>query len=65
MGAVSIARYRVCGNTELVKSLDLGCQAATGMSSESPGEQAVSGPLEWIKCVERPGGDICGLVQLR
>jgi len=64
MDATSIRKCRVCGNSDLAKILDLGSQAATGVFPKSPDEQVFRGPLQLIKCVEMPGGDTCGLVQL-
>ena len=64
MGATSIRKCRVCGNSDLVKILDLGSQAATGIFPKSPDEQVFRGPLQLIKCIETPNGDTCGLAQL-
>jgi hypothetical protein len=64
MDATPIRKCRVCGNTDLVKVLDLGSQAATGIFPKSAEEKVFIGPLELIKCAEDPNGDTCGLVQL-
>ena len=64
MDVKPIRECRVCGNGDLVKVLDLGSQAATGMFPKSAEERVFIGPLELIKCVENPSGDTCGLVQL-
>ncbi len=64
MDATSIRKCRVCGNSDLVKILDLGSQAATGVFPKSPDEQVFRGPLQLIKCVETSGGKTCGLAQL-
>jgi hypothetical protein len=64
MDATSIRKCRVCGNSDLVKILDLGSQAATGVFPKSPDEQVFRGPLQLIKCVEIPGGKTCGLTQV-
>ena len=64
MDATPILKCRVCGNRELVKILELGSQAATGIFPKSAEERVFIGPLELIKCVEDPSGDTCGLVQL-
>jgi SAM-dependent methyltransferase len=64
MDVTPIRECRVCGNRDLVKVLDLGSQAATGMFPRSAEERVFIGPLELIKCVENPSGDTCGLVQL-
>jgi SAM-dependent methyltransferase len=59
-----IRKCRVCGNGDLVKILDLGFQAATGMFPKSPEAAVFGGPLDLIKCVEDERGENCGLVQL-
>lgn len=41
---------RVCGSTELVKTLDLGEQALTGVFPKSAAEPIGSGPLELVWC---------------
>lgn len=64
MDATRIGKCRVCGNRDLVKVLDLGSQAATGMFPKSAAERVFIGPLELVKCVENPSADTCGLVQL-
>src|SRR5260370_4271224 len=64
MDATAIHKCRVCGNSDLVKILDLGSQAATGVFPKSPDEQVFRGPLQLIKCVETRGGKTCGLTQL-
>jgi len=52
---------RVCGNTELVRVLDLGEQTLTGVFPRSLEEQITRGPLALVKC---HGADSCGLLQL-
>lgn len=52
---------RVCGNTELVRVLDLGEQTLTGVFPRSREEQITRGPLALVKC---HGADSCGLLQL-
>ncbi len=64
MDATSIRKCRMCANSDLVKILDLGSQAATGVFPKSPDEQVFRGPLQLIKCVETSGGKTCGLAQL-
>lgn len=64
MHAKPIRRCRVCGNSDLVKILDLGSQAATGVFPKSAEEKVFAGPLQLMKCVEDSNGDNCGLVQL-
>jgi hypothetical protein len=64
MDATPIRKCRVCGNDDLVKVLDLGSQAATGIFPKSAEEKVFIGPLELIKCVDDPSRDTCGLVQL-
>lgn len=62
---VDVARCRVCGNEELLPLLSLGTQALTGVFPRSRGEKVTAGPVDLVKCAERPGGKTCGLVQLR
>ena len=57
-----IEKCRICGNTHLVRVLDLGEQMLTGAFPRSKGEQITSGPLCLVKCM---GDDeVCGLLQL-
>jgi NDP-4-keto-2,6-dideoxyhexose 3-C-methyltransferase len=59
-----IRACRVCGNTHLVETLDLGEQALTGVFPASPGQHVTSGPLKLVKC-HGEGDDICHLLQLQ
>jgi NDP-4-keto-2,6-dideoxyhexose 3-C-methyltransferase len=62
---VEVSSCRVCGNAELVPLLSLGVQALTGVFPRSRDEKVTAGPVDLVKCSERPGGKTCGLVQLR
>lgn len=62
---INVERCRVCGNPELLPLLSLGVQALTGVFPRFRGEAVTVGPVDLVKCSERPGGDTCGLVQLR
>lgn len=55
---------RVCGNTNLVKVLDLGEQSLTGVFPCSKDQPITRGPLQLLKCHDEAGADICGLLQL-
>jgi NDP-4-keto-2,6-dideoxyhexose 3-C-methyltransferase len=57
----TISRCRICGNPELVKILDLGTQALTGVFPRDRTQPVGAGPLELVKCM---GPQSCGLVQL-
>ncbi len=58
----TIERCRICRNSELVRVLDLGRQALTGVFP-APDEPDEKVPVELVKCHGMP--DCCGLVQLR
>ena len=55
---------RICGNINLVKVLDLGEQALTGVFPYSKDQSVTRGPLQLLKCHDAPGVDACGLLQL-
>jgi NDP-4-keto-2,6-dideoxyhexose 3-C-methyltransferase len=55
---------RICGNINLVKVLDLGEQALTGVFPHSKDQSVTRGPLQLLKCHDAPGVDACGLLQL-
>jgi GDPmannose 4,6-dehydratase len=57
-----IEACRVCGNTNLVKVVDLGNSALTGVFP-FPHEHVASGPLALVKCTG--SADSCGLLQLQ
>lgn len=57
----NISRCRICGNSNLVKILDLGIQYLTGIFPESVDDEVTSGPLQLLKC---HGDDACNLLQL-
>lgn len=57
-----IERCRICGNTNLVRVLDLGEQMLTGVFPREKGAKITTGPLRLVKCM---GDDTsCGLLQL-
>lgn len=53
---------RICGNTHLVKVLDLGEQTLTGVFPKTPDQAITRGPLHLLKCTG--SDDCCGLLQL-
>jgi NDP-4-keto-2,6-dideoxyhexose 3-C-methyltransferase len=55
-----ITECRACGNRTLIKVLDLGTQALTGIFPRTRDEAVATAPLGLVKC--SPDG--CGLVQL-
>lgn len=59
-----IQRCRICGNSNLIKVLDLGEQALTGVFPRSKDQPVTRGPLQLLKCHGEPGADACGLLQL-
>lgn len=58
----TINKCRVCGNHELEVVFNLGVQALTGVFPKSKDAEAISGPVELVKC---SGLGCCGLVQLK
>lgn len=56
-----IDRCRVCGSSDLVRVLDLGEQALTGVFPRSRDQEVTVGPVRLVKCNARTG---CGLLQL-
>jgi NDP-4-keto-2,6-dideoxyhexose 3-C-methyltransferase len=59
-----IQRCRICGNSNLIKVLDLGEQALTGVFPRSKDQPVTRGPLQLLKCHDEAGADVCGLLQL-
>lgn len=57
-----IEKCRICGNTHLVRVLDLGEQMLTGVFPRKKGTEITTGPLRLVKCME--GDSTCGLLQL-
>jgi NDP-4-keto-2,6-dideoxyhexose 3-C-methyltransferase len=55
---------RICGNTNLVKVLDLGEQVLTGIFPKSESQFITCGPIQLVKCSPMPGVDVCGLLQM-
>ena len=57
-----VEQCRICGNTHLVRVLDLGEQMLTGVFPKRLDAKVTTGPLHLVKCV---GGDeACGLLQM-
>lgn len=54
-------KCRICGNTELVRVLDLGEQMLTGVFPAEKNAEITVGPLNLVKC---SGDGVCGLLQL-
>lgn len=61
----NIAACRICGSDRLESVLSLGDQALTGVFPRQREEPVLVGPLELVRCTSSPGGESCGLVQLR
>ena len=59
----SIQRCRLCGNTDLVRVLDLGYQALTGIFPAERSTEVTSGPMRLVKCHAGTAAN-CGLLQL-
>ncbi len=57
-----VSRCRICGNSDLVKVLDLGDQVLTGVFPKERGAKITRGPLHLVKC--QNGAETCGLLQL-
>lgn len=55
---------RICGNANLVKVLDLGLQAQTGVFPKSADDHITVGPLQLVKCHGSADEEVCGLLQL-
>ncbi len=58
----AIEACRICGNTQLVRVLDLGEQMLTGLFPKDKDSNITIGPLRLVKCTG--GSDACGLLQL-
>lgn len=58
----SITKCRICSNLNLVKVLDLGEQALTGVFPRKKNQIVTRGPLQLVKCVSSKTS--CGLLQL-
>jgi NDP-4-keto-2,6-dideoxyhexose 3-C-methyltransferase len=58
-----IIKCRICGNTNLVKVLDLGEQALTGVFPKNKNQAVTKGPLQLLKCHSEID-NVCGLLQL-
>ena len=57
-----IEQCRICGNSNLVRVLDLGEQMLTGVFPREKGKKVTTGPLRLVKCMG--GSEVCGLLQL-
>lgn len=57
-----VEKCRICGNTNLVRVLELGEQMLTGVFPAKKGAKITTGPLNLVKCMG--GADVCGLVQM-
>lgn len=57
-----IEACRICGNTHLVRVLDLGEQMLTGVFPSEKDKNITVGPLRLVKCTG--GSEACGLLQL-
>lgn len=58
----AINECRICGNKNLVKVLDLGEQALTGVFPKHKNQVITRGPLQLVKCIDDDKS--CGLLQL-
>lgn len=58
----AVTKCRICGNTRLEPTLDLGEQVLTGVFPREPGQIITRGPLRLVKC--HGGDEVCGLLQL-
>jgi NDP-4-keto-2,6-dideoxyhexose 3-C-methyltransferase len=58
-----INHCRICGNSTLIKVLDLGDQALTGVFPLKKDQQITRGPLQLLKCHSEID-NVCGLLQL-
>lgn len=57
-----IEQCRICGNSNMVRVLDLGEQMLTGVFPREKGENITVGPLRLVKCMG--SSEVCGLLQL-
>jgi len=57
-----IKECRICGNSNLVRVLDLGEQMLTGVFPRKKNADITVGPLSLVKCTG--GAEVCGLLQL-
>ena len=59
-----IKACRICGNSNLVKVLNLSVQKLTGVFPKK-GEVVEEGPLVLVKCNDSENSEACGLLQLK
>lgn len=57
-----VEKCRICGNSHLVRVLELGEQMLTGVFPSEKGAKITTGPLNLVKCMA--GDEACGLVQM-
>jgi hypothetical protein len=57
-----VEKCRICGNTNLVRVLELGEQMLTGVFPAEKGAKITTGPLNLVKCMG--SNEVCGLVQM-
>lgn len=62
MNYQQVNQCRICGNTHLVRVLDLGDQMLTGVFPRERQANVTVGPLRLVKC--EGGPEVCGLLQL-
>ena len=58
-----IEQCRICSSTELVRVLDLGVQAPTGVFPGTKSQPTTHGPLSLVRC--KGANEACGLLQLQ
>jgi NDP-4-keto-2,6-dideoxyhexose 3-C-methyltransferase len=56
-----VEKCRICGNSNLVRVLELGEQLLTGVFPSKKSANITAGPLNLVKCM---GDDVCGLLQM-
>lgn len=65
MKITEITKCRVCGNTDLIKIMDLGLQPLSGIFPKVEENDPPSAPLILVKCNNQTNAKYCGLVQLK
>ncbi len=66
LSAPKIKKCRICGNTELIPSIDIGAQYLSSVFPENLKyrKNASRYPLNLVMCRKREDGTTCGLIQL-
>ena len=59
-----INKCRVCGNTNLIKVVDLGVQYLTGVFPANSNVNVSKGQLQLLKCHPKGAESVCSLLQL-